>query len=272
MSTDDTSSVPTQAGSRFDALTVVALGVLAYICSDLAHEVFGHGVGLFLAGGRNGVLTTTRLIFNTQLPDPGWRLFDIGGPAGNLAWAGICALLLRLLRPQAANLRLLLWTSMCISLFWEAGYLILSGVKGHGDWMALVDGLPAEWLGRSLLVIVGYVLFRLTGRLGMHFLRMISPVDGVMRLLVLLAAGGTVIAISGAFFDPRGKMEMLNSGALSMVSAWVGFLLISRRFAGPVNGAPALKRNFVLIVLALTAAIVYIALLGPGIPVLLGTL
>ncbi len=64
-------------------LTVAAIGILAFISTDLAHEVVGHGIGLLIAGGRSGILTTTRLIHEPHLPSPGWRIFDIGGPAGN---------------------------------------------------------------------------------------------------------------------------------------------------------------------------------------------
>jgi hypothetical protein len=111
-------SVPRSATEGDDLITVAAIGVLAFISTDIAHEVVGHGIGLLIAGGRSGILTTTRLIYESHLPNPNWRIFDIGGPAGNLIWAGVCFLAQRLIRRAAPRLRLFLWTSMSFSLFW----------------------------------------------------------------------------------------------------------------------------------------------------------
>lgn len=54
-----------------DLISVAAIGILAFISTDIAHEVVGHGTGLLIAGGRSGILTTTRLIHESQLPNPG---------------------------------------------------------------------------------------------------------------------------------------------------------------------------------------------------------
>jgi hypothetical protein len=69
---------------EYDLVTVAALGIVAFISTDMAHEVVGHGIGLLIAGGRSGTFTTTRLIYSSQLAGPNWKIFDIGGPAGNL--------------------------------------------------------------------------------------------------------------------------------------------------------------------------------------------
>jgi hypothetical protein len=53
-----------------------------------AHEVVERGIGLRIAGGRSGILTTTRLIYESQLPNPNCRIFDIGGPASSTTWVG----------------------------------------------------------------------------------------------------------------------------------------------------------------------------------------
>lgn len=274
MATVDASPAALRADESFDPLTAFSLGVLAYICSDLSHEVFGHGVGLFLAGGRSGILTTTRLIFDTQLPDPNWRVFDIGGPAGNLTWACICYLSLRFLRRPAANLRLLLWTSMCFSLFWEAGYLVLCGVKGHGDWMAFVDGVVTPWLWHPLLVLLGYLLFRASvwvGRRGLNSIIPRATSRERLRILMLVCAAGSLIATAGPLLDPRGRLEMLNSGLLSTLTMWLAIVAIARPSPGPLPGEPATAhrstRSLIFILLALAAAVVYVAVLGPGIPV-----
>ncbi|MDQ6808663.1 MAG: hypothetical protein M3Z64_04465 [Verrucomicrobiota bacterium] len=89
-------------------LTVAAIGVLAFIATDVAHEVVGHGIGLFLAGGRGGLFTTTKLISETTRPEPFWRIFDLGGPVGNLIWTAMCLALLRKARHAPTHGRLFL--------------------------------------------------------------------------------------------------------------------------------------------------------------------
>ncbi len=129
-----------------DFMTVAAIGILAFVSTDIAHEVAGHGVGLLMAGGRLGILTTTRLIHGSRLPNPNWRIFDMGGPAGNLTWAATCFLAQRMIRGARPQTSLFLWTTMFFSLFWEFGYLMKCGTTGYGDWMALIRGwIPAAW-------------------------------------------------------------------------------------------------------------------------------
>src|ERR1035437_1978782 len=123
------------ARSKDSLVTVAALGALAFIATDVAHEVVGHGLGLLLAGGRAFILTTTRLIYPTQLPAPFWRIFDLAGPIGNLSWAALCLGLQRLIPGAAPRWGLFLWAGSMFALFWEFGYLMKCGVSGQGDAM-----------------------------------------------------------------------------------------------------------------------------------------
>ncbi|HEY0565123.1 MAG TPA: hypothetical protein VGC88_06040, partial [Terriglobales bacterium] len=221
--------------------------------------------------------TTTRLIFAGRLADPNWRIFDLGGPAGNVLWAAVCFVLQRVVRGPAAKARLFLWASMGFSLFWEAGYLIRSGVSGNGDPMALVEGLLPRETGQVLLVVAGLVLFRAVISLvcaeSRYVLNWSAP-RGLRRavaLLVTLCAGATLVACAGPYLDPRGKIEMLNSGAMSTVPAWVGFafvvLLLARQNAPPVATGECVRRSAGVIVLAVVVPILFVAVLGPGIHV-----
>src|SRR5450432_2434844 len=136
---------PTQMTLPDDAITVVSIAVIAFIVADIAHEGIGHGSGFFLAGGLSSMLTTTRLIEWVKLGDPQWRIFGLGGPAGNLLFAALGWLGQRLVRGPAVRLRLFFWLVMAFNLFWAFGYLIFSGVTGRGDYMALVEGTKYVW-------------------------------------------------------------------------------------------------------------------------------
>jgi hypothetical protein len=260
-----------RAIEKDDVATLAAIGILALICTDLAHEVVGHGLGFLIAGGRSGILTTTKLISESQVRDPLWRIFDLGGPAGNLLWAGLCLLALRLLRRAASPLKLLLWTTMSFSLLWESGYLIFSGVTGTGDDMAMIIGLDPAWGWRTLLLIAGVWLYRMAIRFSSSNLDLILNTPGSARrrkiLLTLYLAAG-LIACAGAIFDPRGYSQILISGAACSLAANVGFLFMLRLSSASLAGnddSPHIQRNIGVTLVAAVAAILFIVVLGPGI-------
>jgi hypothetical protein len=270
------SGAPCAPQAKDDVISVASIGILAFISTDLAHEVFGHLIGLLIAGGRSGVFTTTRLIYQTQLPDPNWRIFDIGGPAGNLIWASVCYFTQRLIRQTVPTLRLFLWTTMSFSLFWEFGYLIKCGATGHGDYMAFIEGLTPVWLWRTLILALGLMLYRAAISATSSELHFVLSAKArqwrsrIVFLLVTLCSAGGLTACAGAIFDPRGWMEMLYSGATSSFAAWVGLLALPALFPrypdkdtvvfGPV------RRSLPLILLAVVSFVWFVAVLGAGIP------
>jgi hypothetical protein len=271
----DNQSTRTSATGGDDLITVAAIGILAFISTDIAHEVVGHGIGLLIAGGRSGILTTTRLIHEPSLPNPGWRIFDLGGPAGNLIWAGVCFLAQRLIRRAAPELRLFLWTSMSFSLLWEFGYLMKCGVTGQGDATALTRGLTPGWVWRVLMFGIGLFLYR--GALSLtsselHFVLSRNNAQWrsrLCRLLVTLCIAGGLIACAGPIFDPRGRIEMLNSGALTSFVSWVGLFAAPSLFPSHADKnlivVSPLGRSVLTILLAASASVLFVAILGPGI-------
>ena len=259
-----------------DLITVAAIGILAFISTDIAHEVAGHGIGLLIAGGRSGILTTTRLIHEPPLPAPGWRIFDIGGPAGNLIWAGACLLAQRRMSRAAPALRLFLWATMSFSLLWEFGYLMKCGLTGQGDAIALVSGLKPAGLWQALLFAIGLLLYVRTLSFvsaELHFVVSTKEVRWRTRLVNLLTAlccAGGLIACAGPLFDPRGRMEILNSGVLTSFASWVGLVRLPSRFPADPDKTHAtsgpVSRSLPFIVCAVAASVFYVSVLGPGIP------
>ncbi len=260
-----------------DTLTVISIAALAFVVADLAHEGVGHGFGFYFAGGHSCMLTTTRLVEWVTLPDPQWRIFDLGGPFGNLLFALLAWTALRFLRKRPVQLRFFLWLVMAFSLFWAFGYLIYCGATGRGDWMALLTGTKFVTFGRILFVIFGIVLYPLSIRLLAKELPSIVATHTrarVSRLIWLSYISGGVIACAGAALDPRGAMEILRSGALSSFGAAVGLLLVARTFSSspgtqPLTDQPV-SRHLAWILFASAACLYYVAILGPGILMYLG--
>ncbi len=258
-----------------DRTTIVAISVIAFVLADIAHEVLGHGLGFLIAGGRSGIFTTTRLMATQNLGDSGSKLFDLGGPAGNLLFAALPWLAQRGLRQPAPHLRLFLWLLMASSLFWGIGYVIFSGALARGDWFALIRDSSNLWIWRVLFVIVGIALYRASTRLVAAELHWIIPKSDpasrfrVRRLAWLSYIAGGLISCAGAALDPRGAMEILNSGALSGFASAVGLLWVPGLF--PLYGQEhdtaghAVSRGFAWIAAGLAVSVFYIAVLGPGI-------
>ena len=259
-----------------DLLTVGAIAVLAFMLADVAHEVIGHGVGLVAAGGHSGILTTTRLISDQPSGNLGGRLFDLGGPLGNLVCAGLAWSGLRLGR-TGPHLRLLCWLVMAFSLFWAFGYMISSGVLARGDWVALVRGLGPPWAWRSVLVIAGTACYRAAMKLVAAEMRGIADLSRegeaarLRRLALVSYVAGGAIACAGAIFDPRGPMEMLNSGATISFLAALGLLRAPAIFLGRPSPMAAqgrvVARSAGWIGVAAAASIIFVALLGRGVRV-----
>ncbi len=271
------------AVQRDDVWTVAAVAVIAFILADVGHEAIGHGIGYLLGGGRSWIQTTTRIIGDQQLGDPGWRILDMGGPCGNLLFAGLAWLGQRAAgRKRAERLRLLLWLVMAFSLFWGLGYLIYCGVLGHGDWFALVAGAKREWLWRGVLIVAGIVLYRTSEMLAASELHwIVSSGEAYWRAragrltLVAYVAGG-MIGCAGAALDPGGPMEMLNSGAASSFLAAVGLLLVRGQFGrfadkAAIAALPAsveanvIRRSVGWMSAAGVVATAYIGVLGRGV-------
>jgi hypothetical protein len=256
-----------------DGWTVAAIAVLAYVVANVAHETVGHGAGLLLAGGRSGIFTTTRLIVPAPVPDPAWRIFDLGGPAGNLVFGALGWLGARKFSIARTRWRLFSWLVMAFSLFWGFVYLLFSGVMGRGDWLALLPGDGG--VGRVPLAIVGWLLYVASVRLAANELGRIldrSAFDVQMRarrLAGIAWLAGGVIATAGAALDPRGAWEMINSGALSSFGAAVGLLQVPRRMktlpATTSFADASITRSTSWLVAALAVSLFFIAILGRGI-------
>jgi hypothetical protein len=266
-----------QASTKDNLATVAAIGVLAFIATDVAHEVVGHGIGLLLAGGRAGTLTTTKLIYPAQLPAPMWRIFDLAGPIGNLVWAALCLALQRLIRGAAPYRRLFLWAGAMFALFWEFGYLMKCGFSGEGDAMALIDGLKPAGVWRAMLFLAGLLLYRRAIRFlaaDLHFVVRAGEMKWqprVRRILWMLYLAGGVTACAGALLDPRGAGEIFRSGAASSFLACLGLGLVPASFPLYPDKGVATDQVFpnspALIGGAAAALLFFVFVLGPGIHV-----
>src|SRR5580693_5310469 len=149
---DEVSRVPEQA--KDDVLTVVAISFVAEMLGDVVHEGLGHAAVALLTGAKSGVLST--VAWSSEFDS---RLVAAGGTLANLAAGLVCWIVLRGVTCGSIRLRFFLLISIAFNLFAGTGYFFFSGVTNFGDWAAVIDGLPAHWLWRSVLVVVGIAAY-----------------------------------------------------------------------------------------------------------------
>jgi hypothetical protein len=130
-------------------LTIVSMAVIASALATLLHEGLGHGVTAWLRGDVVTELTSNHL--SSLTPD---RLVDAGGTIVNLI-AGFAAFSLLRVLGNRANTHYFFWLLMALNLLPAAGYFMLSGIFGFGDWYEVIRGLPGQIPLRIGMTLVG---------------------------------------------------------------------------------------------------------------------
>ena len=227
--------------SSDDAMTVVALGVLAATLAAICHEALGHGLGCLDSGGHVALLTS--IWFRCSK----WSaITDAAGPAGNLA-AGLLALaLLRCCRPGTA-VRFLLLLSVAFNLFWFTAQIAFESLTDrHDDWYwALQMNPPAAW--RTAGAVVGIGGYVIVARTVAALIRQGGPKSRDIRLGH--AAATASAALAGLMWRPEPFRSALE-GALTLGVTSLVLLGIARRASrdgGDGAGACSVPRSWIWI-------------------------
>lgn len=213
-----------------DALSGMAVGVLAATVAAIAHEAIGHGGGCAVVGGRVSLLTS--IFFDC---DGATALTDAAGPLGSLLAALGAALALRVTRP-GTWLFPFVFLSFVVNAGWFSGQLIYSAALDRDDWHYVARGLhwPAPW--RFAAIAIGIGLY--WGSL--RFLRGWTLDRSNLRRSYTAAAGSA--AIAGLFWS-KAPFASAWEGALAVGVAPLGFLLSAMRRSPPEGASAALPRS-----------------------------
>ncbi|HVA16180.1 MAG TPA: hypothetical protein VMV59_00555, partial [Candidatus Dormibacteraeota bacterium] len=109
--------------TRDDALTISAIGLLAWMITSISHEGLGHALTALLTGTPSGVLSTMAW----SSPYDTTRLVAAAGTLVNLAEALMFWLALRGARKASPQTRLFLFAGCTFNLFTGSGYFFFSG-------------------------------------------------------------------------------------------------------------------------------------------------
>jgi len=253
-----------------DTLTLVALGVVAFVVADTAHEALGHGLAI-LAVGAKPVLLTTCFIRSTGSVS---RWIPAAGGIANLAVGLLSVLALRLLRTVSASVRCFLVLLAAFNLLFAAAYPAYSGIALFGDWAAVISGLSPAWVWRSLLVIFSVISYYLSLLLLAVELRPFcgsnapEALDRLQRITLVPFIAALGVAGLGGAFNPVGWTVIFTS-ALPGAAAAFGLTQIDNFPAVRVSGssvpAGAIARSLGWILTAAAVLVFFVGVLGPGI-------
>ena len=241
--------------------TIISMAVIASAAATLLHEGLGHGVTAWLRSDHVTVLTSNHL--SSLTPD---RWVDAAGTLVNLI-VGSCALLAMRSFKAATNTRYFLWLLAALNLLPGAGYFMLSGLAGFGDWAEVIRGLPHQFAIRTAMTLIGAALYWLVVRLlaiGIRpWVANNKTYDTVARL-PYYAAG--LFSCAAGIFDPLGIKLLLISTIPAAFGGSSGLMWADSYMPAPAPEVPlTVCRQPAWWVAATILGVCYINFLGRGI-------
>jgi hypothetical protein len=267
---------PTAAPARQDWLTLVAIGVVAFLLQNVLHEGVGHGGACLLVGGRPVALSTAYFDCDlTGLPERSRRIVASAGSLLNAAVGLLLWVAVRRMQRSSPALRYFLWLSMSVNLLTATGYLLSSGVLGVGDWMVVIDGLQPGWVWRAVLTAAGLALYALCTWISLRvlndFIGSDEPVRfgraGKLSIIPYLAGSSTTTVAS--LFNPLGGIFVLTSAAASFggasALAWMAQLFRMKWIRPSPEPPLQIPRNWWWIIGVVFLHFLRVGILGRGV-------
>ncbi len=256
-------------------LTIVAIGILAYLCTAVIHEGLGHGIACKIVDGKTIALASD--YFDCNESNLSWvaiRIVEAGGTMANILFSFIFLAVLRLKKNLTPNTRYFCWLLMSINLFQAGGYLMVSPFGGFGDWYRFITNLTPLIAWQIGLTLLGLCLSSLAIFLSGQ---QIQPFIGIEKSLrkrkafgltfIPYLAGGITSCLASLLNPVGGLTILLIAGVASSfggtawlvwVTAWVD------RFRPNQNSSMPQASN-AWIAAGVIGFIVYVIILGRSI-------
>jgi len=258
--------------------TLIAIALVAYALTNIAHEGLGHGGMCVAMGGEPRTLNAVYFDCGEEgLSSAASRWISAGGTLVNCACAGLTALVLvgRFVRSSSA--RYLLWLFLTLNLLQATGYWMFSGLGGIGDWQAVIVGSPRYLVWRIGLALAGVAGYYLAVRIA---LRGLAPFLGAAdaerfqrasRLTVPAYFAGGMLYVTAGLFNPESPWLVLISAAAASFGgasalAWMSQLLRDReRLPAASDAALGIAKSWPWLVGGAVVTVIFVGVLGPGI-------
>ncbi|MGH9507123.1 MAG: hypothetical protein ACRD13_09395 [Terriglobales bacterium] len=258
-----------------DGWTVVAIAVLVYFLGTVIHEALGHGLAALLVGLHPARVTSVDLEVSFRGVALGkMRFVAAAGCIANGVAAVVAIAGWRRSRNASGATKFFWWLLATINLLIPGGYLMFGSPIGFGDWGQFELGLSPLWAWKLGLTILGLAISLLGVWWGARHLGAFLPPGPARRTatwrLVLgsYLAGGIASAAAGAM-NPTSPVLIATSAAAASFGGtawllWIGGIAVRQRAGGS-------QRREILAsgrwrIAGLLALVIYIAVLGPGLP------
>jgi hypothetical protein len=259
------------SNSNDDTLTMIAIGILAFIAADVTHEALGHGSAMLAAGAKPVLLTTCYFSSSGSLS----RWIPAGGGIANIILGLIFLMSLRIFRPRSQHVRYFLVLGVAFNLLFATAYPFYSGIAMFGDWAAVIAGLSPALLWRASLIIISIVSYFVSLQLVASAIRPFcgsAQPDALARLQrITLIPFIAAVAAAGlaAAFNPMGWQIIFTAGLPSAAAAF-GLTQMdkfnrARRSDQTIPQASPINRSYAWIAAAVIALTFFVGMLGPGI-------
>ena len=255
-----------------DWLTVVAIAAIAISLNVAFHEGV-HALACLAVGGH---LQEYSALYESCDSSTEWQAKIVAGsaPTFNLVAGVLLWIILRRSRRRASETQFFLWLFMLMNWCYGAGYFILSGVVGIGDWAVVIDGWEPGWLWRALMAVVGVLLFIVFVRLALQELgKMIGgdadeQIRRANRLCILSYITSFVVVLMAGFFCPYGPLSLpVTAGLFAVLGAlspllWMMRWFRTERFVKLAKEPLEIQRKWQWLVAALIVVFTYVFVLG----------
>lgn len=260
---------PAESFRQHNALTIMAIAIVATPITDLLHELVGHGGACVLSGFQPLVVSTVH--FECSMDS---RFVSAGGTLVNLIAGATFLLVARKLR--APRLRFLFWLMMTFSFLDAGGYFIFSGMANIGDWADVIRGLQPAWAWHVTLTVIGVMLYLFFVRVSLVELQpLLSPdrnerLRRARRLLFIpYFTHGALMTVAG-LFNPVGMILVAISAMAASFGGcsgmlWMGIWLRGNLIRPPSEEGPALQRSIGWIAASIVVAVPFVFILGRGV-------
>jgi len=237
-------------------LALCASGVLAYMLTDIIHEVFGHGGTCLLIGHRIDFISS--VYFRSH---PGSWLTDIGGPLANLLFGILIYTFFIKGRPRPVYKSLFWLMLMAYNFFWFSGTILESGFSKTGDWVYAIKELIPGTFGKPVLLVAGIIAYLISVRIVRGSIHKVGELNaGAFRYAYIAALVAATVA--GAFYSPD-RTHAAFEGSLEAIGLLPILFVGSGKKANPDHDVSRWAVKFSLIVFFLFA--VFCFTLGRGI-------
>ncbi|MGH9542196.1 MAG: hypothetical protein ACRD2H_09970 [Terriglobales bacterium] len=256
---------------------LAAIGVTAYLLGTIFHEALGHGLAALAVGLHPSRVSSVDLAVSF-LGAPPWkvRIVAAAGCIGNLVLAALAMTAYRLAVRRGAATRFFLWLLATTSILSPGGYLMVLAIPGIGDWGDFVRGFAHPWAWKIALTILGVAISLLGLVWGSRQLATFLPPqhsfrDGFRLALIPYLAGSLIATLAGVFNPTSPLLILISAMAASFGGTawllWVGSIAGRRPgLAAPASPALRWERSAAWLWIGGAAAIVYVGVLGPGLP------